>query len=395
MTKVPEVEKFFLDGSKVEAIEIESIFAGLREMSFYHGPTFQNLTDCRSSGNKAITNFHVSTATSSTQDYVLHPTTLDSIIQASYAGVSSDALQGCMVVPRSIRGMFVSKDLNRRSGEKLQAFAELLKSDRLGCTSKISVANQGGEEKASSCLHIDGFYAQANPREFDDNAASKEPVMCSKSWWEPDILHDFPKEVKNSMRLDIDPEEIYFDKNLDQASYHFIHDALVQLDGQDTEMWQWYHEILVGWMKAIVAQADGGELAPGSQNWSKTSKGMKMVLFDELEARNAVGALLCRVGRNLVDIVGRKITPLELMMEGNLLNDYYMETPRFKFRSSHHLAKIAEPYALKRPGARVLEIGGGTGGATGVVLESFATRGEGSGTLLGHYDFTDISSGFF
>lgn len=391
--KAPEVENFFFDGSKVEAIEIESIFAGLREMSFHHGPTFQNLTDCRNSGNQAITNFHVSTAASVTHEYVLHPTTLDSTIQATYVGVSGDALQGCMIVPRSIRSMFIPKDLNRKSGEKLQAFAELLKSDRRGCTSIISVANQGGE-KASSCLQMDGFYAQAIPREFDDDATSKEPVMCSKSRWELDILHDFPKEVKDSMRLDVDPQEINFDNNLDQASYHFIHDALVQLDGQDTEKWQWYHKILVDWMKAIVAQAASGELASGSQNWSKTSKGMKMLLFDELEARNAVGALLCRVGRNLVDIVGGKITPLELM-EGNLLNDYYMEIPRFKFRSSHHLSKIAELYAVKRPGARVLEIGGGTGGATGVVLESFASRGEGSGTLLDHYDFTDISSGFF
>ncbi|KAF7554507.1 hypothetical protein G7Z17_g2865 [Cylindrodendrum hubeiense] len=394
LKKAPEAASFFVNESKTETIEIESIFAGLRDMSFYHGPTFQNLTDCRTSGNKAITAFDISTAASGTEDYVLHPTTLDSIIQATYAGVSSEALQGSMVVPRSIRSMFIPKDLNRQSGGKLQAFAELLKSDRRGCTSKISVVNQGGDENAS-CLQIDDFYAQSIPQEFGDDAASKEPVMCLKSRWEVDILHDFPKAVKDSMRLDVDPQEIEFDDNLDQASYHFIRDALVQLEGQSTEKVQWYHKILIDWMKAIVAQAASGKLASGSQNWAKASKGMKMLLFDELEARNAVGALLCRVGRNLVDIVRGEITPLELMMEGNLLNDYYMEIPRFKFRSSHHLAKIAELYAVKRPGARVLEIGGGTGGATGVVLESFATRGEGSGTLLGHYDFTDISSGFF
>ncbi|KAH7143722.1 hypothetical protein EDB81DRAFT_935118 [Dactylonectria macrodidyma] len=395
LTKGPESKTSFFNGSKTEVVEIESIFAGLREMSFYHGPKFQNLTDCRTSGNKAVTDFDVSPAASGTEDYVLHPTTLDSIIQATYAGVSSDALQGCMVVPRAIRNMFVPKNLNRQSGEKLQAFAELLKSDRRGCTSTISVVNQGSEGDASACLQIDDFYAQAIPREFDNNAASKEPVMCSKSRWELDILHDFPEAIKDSMRHDVDPQEIEFDNNLDQASYHYIQDALHHLEGQSAEERQWYHRILVDWMKAIVAQAASGELAPGSQNWSKTSKGMKMLLFDELEARNAVGALLCRVGRNLVNIVRGEVTPLELMMEGNLLNEYYMEIPRFKLRSSHHLARIAELYAVKRPGARVLEIGGGTGGATGVVLESFASRGEGSETLLGHYDFTDISSGFF
>jgi ubiquinone/menaquinone biosynthesis C-methylase UbiE len=50
---------------------------------------------------------------------------------------------------------------------------------------------------------------------------------------------------------------------------------------------------------------------------------------------------------------------------------------------------------VKYPGANVLEIGGGTGEATTTVLEAFGTRGDGTGSILGHYTFTDISPGFF
>jgi ubiquinone/menaquinone biosynthesis C-methylase UbiE len=51
---------------------------------------------------------------------------------------------------------------------------------------------------------------------------------------------------------------------------------------------------------------------------------------------------------------------------------------------------------VKEPGAKVFEIGGGTGGATTGILQAFAARADdGPGSLLGHYDFTDISSGFF
>lgn len=47
-------------------------------------------------------------------------------------------------------------------------------------------------------------------------------------------------------------------------------------------------------------------------------------------------------------------------------------------------------FAIKFPGAKVLEVGAGTGGATRAVLEGFGARaGDEGGTLLGHYTFTD------
>ena len=82
-------------------------------------------------------------------------------------------------------------------------------------------------------------------------------------------------------------------------------------------------------------------------------------------------------------------------MEGNLLNQFYMDHEALKTRSYSHLAKIAELYAVKNPGAKVLEIGGSTGRAKTTVLEGFGTRGEGTASILGHYTFTDISPGFF
>lgn len=83
------------------------------------------------------------------------------------------------------------------------------------------------------------------------------------------------------------------------------------------------------------------------------------------------------------------------MMEDSLLNQYYEDIPRLKQRSYSHLRKVIELYAVKNPGASVLVIGGRTGAATTITLEGFAARAEDdSGSLLGHYDFTDESSEF-
>ena len=148
-------------------------------------------------------------------------------------------------------------------------------------------------------------------------------------------------------------------------------------------------------MNTIIARGKRGELGNGSQSWSKTNQGLKKMLADELRAGNAAGRLTVRVGESLPKIIRGDVMLLELMMEGNLLNQFYMDHEAVKSRSYSHLEKIAELYDVKNPGANVLEIGGGTRGATITVIERFGARCYGTGSILGHYTFTDISPGFF
>jgi hypothetical protein len=87
----------------VNYVEPESAFSTLRKMDFYHGPTFQNLIVSQVAANKSITKFAISPAAlKSDNDYVLHPTTLDSIFQSCYVCLPSEAKEGAMLVPRSI-----------------------------------------------------------------------------------------------------------------------------------------------------------------------------------------------------------------------------------------------------------------------------------------------------
>ena len=57
---------------------------------------------------------------------------------------------------------------------------------------------------------------------------------------------------------------------------------------------------------------------------------MKTMLADELNAGNAAGRLTVRVGQKLASIVQGETMPLELMMEGNLLNQFYMDHEALK-----------------------------------------------------------------
>ncbi|KAH7376169.1 hypothetical protein B0T11DRAFT_314546 [Plectosphaerella cucumerina] len=390
--------------STVRQVDIENFFKSLRDVGLYHGPVFQNFIDSRASGSRAITNLSVSRAAEVEQNYVLHPATLDSIIQAAYVDVAQlQQDSGTMMLPRSIRSMFVPRSLKRQAGDKLQALTHLVKSDKHGSTTDISVLNADedvDDKVAGTCdfVQIRGFYVQAVERGFG-NDANKGPRVCFKSRWELDILNGLPKAVRESMPVPASPADVEMMTKCTKASYYLICDALTALasdSAEAVEAREWHHKRYVKWMGDIVEQGKRGELGPGSRVWHKASRGMKQMLIDELAQGTPTTRLLCRVGAKLPEIVRGEITPLELMMADNLLNDFYMDVPAFQ-RLYSHLHKVVDLFAVKRPGARVLEIGAGTGGASGVVLEAFAARAEEGmgGSLLGHYTYTDISSGFF
>lgn len=390
--QVPRDDQFFEKNTDVRHIEVETVFSGLRDMGFYHGPMFQNLVDSRTASGRAITNLSIAEVATASDGYVLHPTTLDSIIQATYSGLPEGTREKSMVIPRSIQELYVPKGVNRNSGEKLRAFTELLGSSRRGFTSAVSVISPDNS-KAEAVLRIDGFFGQAVPKSTLEETEQQPAQICSTSTWKTEILHGIPDSVRKPMEITLKDSERDFEKKLIRASYIFIHDAVAQLEGKSPESWEWHHKIFYDWMKKIVDLGNRGELGPNSKRWAKTTKGMKQKLVDELCAGDASGQLVARVGQNLASIVSGEITPLELMMEGNLLNQYYMDLPRLKNRTYKHLATVSELYAANIPGAKVLEIGAGTGGATKIVLEAFSAGG--SGSALGHYTFTDVSSGFF
>jgi ubiquinone/menaquinone biosynthesis C-methylase UbiE len=379
-------------------VDIEALFSGLRDRGIYHGPEFRNLMDSRTAGQRAITNFAIAEIACTEHDYVLHPTTLDSVLQASFSSLPQEMDKNIMVLPRFIRSLTVPKSFKRQGGDKLQAFSELVKVDKRGYTFNIAIAAATQEPEDDNLtfpnfLQMHGFFGQAVPRPIDNS--SQEAGICSKSCWELDILHNVPAELKGSLAIPLTDHEVETERKLVRVSYNFICEAVAELQGQDPEAFEWHHKRMYDWMKTVVQDGQDGKLGAGSQSWSKTSRGLKIMLADELNAQNATGRLTVRIGRNLAAIIRGEINPLELMREGNLLNQFYMGHEALKARSYKHLSTIVELYAIKNPGAKVLEIGAGTGGATTAVLEGFGIRGDGTGSILGHYTFTDILPGFF
>lgn len=388
------------NSSEMRKIDTSSLFSRLHEMGIQHGPGFQNLIDSKATDSKGITNFVIADVASTNHEYVLHPTTLDSIFQSTFCCLPEARVRAEIVLPRSIRTMFVPKHFKRKGGDKLKAFTELVSLNQRGLTSSISVVDTDVHDKTKEpFFQIQDFFCQAVPRDKDDESPEATSI-CSKSCWQLDILHNVPAAVKESMRIPMQENDIDEERKRVRASFYFVHDAVCELEAEnpDVSTWVWHHKLFYDWMKSLVALADSGRLRAGSKLWSKTTKGLRQRLYDELEAASATDQLLVRVGQKLAAIVRGEVTTLELMMEANLLNRYYSDNNAATVRVHKHAGALAELYAMKEPGANILEIGAGTGGGTKTVLEAFDARGKMEnleGSLVGHYTFTDISQGFF
>lgn len=412
----PLADSFFAADMPVREVTPDAVFTGLRAMNLFHGPIFQNLLGSRTASTKSITTLAVSPAaaptgnTISEQPYVIHPTTLDSLIQAAFVVIPDTTRQNAMAVPRSIRHLYVPRSLGREPGETITTFVNLHRADRRGAMVSAVAVNGEGDDSSATRLELNELYCQAMALDTSEaaNGQNATTEICSEIRWELDVARGAvpaPYMAALQKQVAFDGEAREFEKKLDRVSFNFISAAVKQLAADKEVQVQVASQAphlqqLYTWMQTVLARAQSGKLGPGSRLWGRATAGIRQKLADDLVAESAAGQLLAHIGPLLADIVrGVVDTQTLLRQQRDLLDRYYESLPRFSQRSLAHLSKYIAKYAVIQPGARVLEIGGRSGAVAVKVLEAFAARAKadeaeggsgGSGTLLGQYDFTDV-----
>jgi acyl transferase domain-containing protein/NADPH:quinone reductase-like Zn-dependent oxidoreductase len=402
----PNVDSFLnTQESKVRRVAGSALQADVASMGVQCGPAFQGIADVvasktlkRAAAELDILELESPSASPYFASYVIHPTTLECIIQATYANLSPDTGKTSMVLPRSLQDAFVPRSLNRGGRERLAVFSELRSAQRRGFTSDIFVANwqQQGDSRRETPLMINQLFCQAIPRDGAESGLERIPLYESR--WVPIVSRGgVPSSIKEYMRTTLAGEELDYEKKVVRASYHLIADAVAGLEGQPSGSWTAHGHASFAWMQSVLARGKSGQLMPGSKAWGRASKGLKQKLFDELRSTGGThGDLLVRIGQKLAQIVRGEVTPAALLGEDNddLMTQYNSGLPSLQTRSYKQLARIANVLALQQPGAVVLEVGAGNGAAAGALLEAFGQGGNG-GLLIDRYIFSDTSSVHF
>ncbi|PYI02377.1 putative polyketide synthase [Aspergillus sclerotiicarbonarius CBS 121057] len=361
----------------------QDLFANLRARSVYHGPLFQNTTKIVQDGRepRSICDITIRHEASSDTDPVvaaqttlLHPITLDAVVVAFYSVLPSvGALQEDPKLPRSVASLWVSSSISPEIGRTLHCDTSLLHDDAQSGVADITVFD--GQTDAP-VLKIQGIelasLGRGSGATARQDAANKggavipkwEQEVCSKLVWGPDLslrnplaLAQITKQLAAESAVEAD-----IAGTLQRVCVYFAQDALRALSSDDVAHLQEqphlakYH----AWLQDLTANA--------GKEWALDGPEKRQ---DHIAAasQSVDGELVCRLGPLLPAILRGELT----VQDSGVLNEYNANAMR-QSSALRPLSALLRKVAHKNPGARVLQIGTGTGAhATRRILETLGT----------------------
>ncbi|PYH93170.1 ketoacyl-synt-domain-containing protein, partial [Aspergillus ellipticus CBS 707.79] len=178
-------------------------------------------------------------------------------------------------------------------------------------------------------------------------------------------------------------------QSLNRAANFYVRRALKSITSKDIEKLSHHHRLLLQLLRSFQDHQDKTQPSSRLDQQYQTLESVR----DSIVGCGAEGEMLCRIGENLARILRREADPLSLMLEGDLLTEYYRSA--LGVTNCHRkLAEFVENLALDGRKLNILEVGAGTGASTLAVLQAMSKNGV-KDLPLARYDFTDISPGFF
>jgi phospholipid N-methyltransferase len=339
--------------------------------------------------------------------HMLHPTTLDSIIQAAFTVMPDGGtrLQSAFV-PRRIRTLRVRPTIPISADHEFDTYAVRDRLDLHALEVSVTVVDSsspasspGAAAPAPPMVELEGLLIQsvAGGSAADRPREPYKDDVCSRWEWAPDISLLDPEQLRGRLRFPVEPAEVDMVMDLRRATVHHIRDTLDSLTPAEIDALQDHHRKLHRWMVRQLDLARQNALGGDSAGWLDMGPDKKRALFERVAAASVNGEMLCRLGGLAASILRQEVAPLKVMLEGRLLFRYYKDALKWD-RSTRQVGELIKLCTHKNPWARILEIGAGTGGGTQIILDALERGRDTSGvieTRLERYDFTDISSGFF
>ena len=365
----------------------QDLFANLRARSVYHGPLFQNTTKIIQDGREArsvcdITIRHEASSDTdpvvAAQNTLLHPITLDAVVVAFYSVLPSvGALQEDPKLPRSVASMWISSNISHEIGRTLRCDTSLLHDDAQSGIADITVFD--GQTDAT-VLKIQGVelasLGRGSGATARQDAANKggaaitskwEQEVCSKLVWGPDLSLRNPlafAQIKKQLVPTDSDAEADIARNLQRLCIYYALDALRALTSEDVAQLQEQPHLAkyYAWLHELTMKAP--------KEWAMDEPEKRQQYIAATASQSVDGELVCRLGPLLPSILRGELNVEEV---NGLLNEYNANSMR---RSSalRQLSTLLRKVAHKNPGARVLQIGTGTGAhATRRILETLGT----------------------
>lgn len=374
----------------------EEFYGNLRRVGIKHGPAFQHITSIERSRLLSESMSEITVPDAAKMDSwpancVIQPAVLDTIVQAAYTALPrAGAQMDSPMVPRSVQSMWIKNETAPQ--DRLEVRTKLIRADAQTFRANVYAGGNADMVVQMENITFQSLGAAASL----DTGKPWESMLTSRLDWvaDPTLVSPATLEVtRKEMDHESDPVENQMVEDLRRACVYFAQDVLKELPASIKPDLEWFLQKYYAWLIDTVEQADAGKLGPTSSTWTQDSDAERSRHIEKVRNASVNGEMVCHLGPHLGPLMRGETAPLELMMEDRLLTKYYRNILKWH-RSFEDAAGMLRGIVQHNPQARVLEIGGGTGGGTHYMLDVIGTPTTG-GPLASAYHFTDVSSGFF
>ncbi|CEJ59647.1 hypothetical protein PMG11_08264 [Penicillium brasilianum] len=369
-------------------VNLTETYANIAATVLTYGPLFREFSRIALSGDgKSIAKARVPD-TKSCMPFgyetgcLAHPVTLDMFLQQFWFFSGFDkAGPNFSYLADSVKHMLIPVNDAVDIGTKFNLFTTQDRRPTNGENVSYSVLGVI-EETGEPWVTVNGFTATRINDQSEAFDAHAQRSVCYKEQLEP--CFDFMEtsgatllqHSKASVRCSVEQMRL-----LEQVSHYYIGRALLEIPKQ-LDSFQPHHKLLYQWMQRVCPRP------------LESVKKCQSQTIELVRTMSAAGQLSCKIGENLPSILQGHQEALSIMVEDDLLNQYYESLDGYR-QSYRNAVLCVEKMAHQNPHMDILEIGAGTGSATLPILESFGGKDGESTPRFHHFKYTDISTGFF
>ncbi|KAJ5293199.1 uncharacterized protein N7443_009152, partial [Penicillium atrosanguineum] len=366
----------------------EKMYDTLSKSGYGYGTAFQlvselSLSEVGSDVTAVVRNF------SSSLGDTIHPTTLDCVFQTSIWGaVPSDTDDIPTAVPTHIDSLWVDSQATlSQSLNTCSSCAEV--SQFLGPATSI-VALDDSLQK--TLVSVRGLRMNiVSTTDMIASAGESVDSLCHQIKWKPDLNLLSEVEVTQLCKIEStsDAEHNSLCNDLDFLIAARLTETLAHMSESGIQASQTHLKKYHNWLINRQKLLEDGRLTIAVDGWK--DRLADPIYIQKVEYRvqgTKQGYLYAFVAQNLTKLISGELDPSKYLKTGEMLTEAYHEVVN-QSNGLRGLVKYLDLFSHRHPKMTVLEIGGGSGSVTELLVEALGNDKKDS--RFGRLDYTDAS----
>ncbi|KPA36513.1 polyketide synthase, partial [Fusarium langsethiae] len=365
-------------------VNLETFYKELAGIGYQYSREFRDIVSMKRVDGKTTGTMTFPKCLDGDRTVVLHPATLDLSFQTIIGAYSSpgDKRLRSLHVPTSIERVAINPllcaSLYEQSLEMVCFNSSVRTStgDAIGGDIEVFVPTH---DDRPTLFQVDGIVFKP----FTAPSAADDHQMFSKLTWGP----LFPERLLDDKRYWATEQDKAVMLVMERVVFFYIRTFMQRITEEDKKYVAPFHQQQIKWFEYVLEEVREGRLhAWYDVSWEADTQEVIMQICESYFHHPHV-RLIHRIGQNLDEIMihGTR-NAFQLMDHDGLLTEFYTNTRSFG-PSLYYFQHLSSQIAHRHQNMDILEVGGGTGGATKHILDipqlTFNT-----------YTFTDISSSF-